>query len=334
MEVNALNIGLDAENVNEASALFENACVLEHTCTPNCYYTFDNKRQFKVTMRAGRDIKKGEHLSIMYTHMLWGTQMRQEHLWTNKYFRCKCERCLDPTELGTNISALRCIGDIGTRCGGTLLPQNPIDLDTEWHCDKCDVHISNERVDILLTNMEQNVDEVLLPSSSKKKLATVENLEALIEKMSHLLHENHYHLFALKHALIQCYGHQMGYSLNQLSDELVDRKIILCEKLLAILDALDPYTMRLTLYTGIALYELHLTLLEKDRRKTQLEIENNGNSEKPRHTEEVLQQIKVYVQKGRRAVSLNADITQGQKLIESFDKAADNLETLINELKI
>lgn len=86
MEVNALNIGLDREGVHEASALFENSCILEHSCVPNCYYTFDNKRQFKITMRAGKLIKKGEHLSIMYTHMLWGTQQRNEHLYVTVHF--------------------------------------------------------------------------------------------------------------------------------------------------------------------------------------------------------------------------------------------------------
>ena len=51
-------------------------------------------------MRAGRDIKKGEHLSIMYTHSLWGSAGRREHLNSTKKFWCKCERCKDPTEFG------------------------------------------------------------------------------------------------------------------------------------------------------------------------------------------------------------------------------------------
>lgn len=74
LEVNALNVGLgDTDNQHEISALYEYACILEHNCIPNCYYTFDSRRQCKITMRAGRTIRKGEHLSIMYTHMLWGT---------------------------------------------------------------------------------------------------------------------------------------------------------------------------------------------------------------------------------------------------------------------
>lgn len=251
---------------------------------------------------------------------------------TNKYFVCKCERCLDRTELGTFLSALRCIGDIGTHCGGTMLPQNPIDENTEWQCNKCDVRMSNERVDIILTNIENNVDELLLPSSSTKKAATVENLEMLIEKLSHLLHENHYHMFALKHTLIQCYGRQTGFSLNQLTDEQLDRKITLCKKLLIVLDTIDPHMMRLTLYTGIVLYELHLGILEKEERR--IRKENIGNAEKTKYNEVILKQAKEYVQRGRQAISLNADIIQGQKLIEQFEQAIDNLETLVNELKL
>jgi hypothetical protein len=46
----------------------------------------------------------------MYTHALWGTQARREHLAATKYFTCRCERCVDPTELGTYISGIRCLG--------------------------------------------------------------------------------------------------------------------------------------------------------------------------------------------------------------------------------
>lgn len=60
LEVNALNIGLEFGNSEEVSALFENACILEHSCLPNCFYTFDTKKHFKIRMRAGRHIKKGK----------------------------------------------------------------------------------------------------------------------------------------------------------------------------------------------------------------------------------------------------------------------------------
>ena len=53
-----------------------------------------------MTITAGRDIRKGEHFSIMYSHSLWGTQARREHLFATKKFLCFCPRCKDATEFG------------------------------------------------------------------------------------------------------------------------------------------------------------------------------------------------------------------------------------------
>lgn len=332
LEVNALNVGLggDDDDRHEISALYENACILEHSCTPNCYYTFDAKRQGKITMRAGRLIRAGEHLAIMYTHMLWGTQMRLEHLITNKYFICKCERCMDPTELTTHLSSLKCLGDIGKDCGGTLLPTSPIDITTEWFCDKCDVHISNEQIEIVLTNIEQEVDELLTPvTSHRRTIATAIEIEALIQKLSHLLHENHYHLFALKHTLIQCYGREKNNPIGELTDAVLHRKISLCEQLLRIVDTLDPCTMRLTLYTGIILYELHLAIIEQEKRKAIKTIADNIRIDL-----NVLDKVKRYLKRGKDAVNLNVDIVAGRKLIESFQKAEEELCQSFDQLNV
>lgn len=271
-------------------------------------------------MRAGRCIKKGEHLSIMYTHMLWGTHMRQDHLLTNKYFVCKCDRCVDPTELGTNFSAMKCIGDIGKSCGGTLLPKNPIDIMSEWFCDRCDVSITNEQIEIILSNIEQEVDDLMLPSVSRldpESRLDPKNFSALIEKLSNLLHENHYHLFALKHTLIQMYGHKPNYMLHELSDGILSNKIVMCEQLLDVLDHIDPNTMRLTLYTGIVLYELHLAILERNRRN----ISNGENTDKT-----TLLLARKYLKRGKEALSLNQDISQGRQLLESCERAENELE--------
>ena len=69
-----------------------------------------------MTAKAGRDIKKGEHLSIMYTHSLWGTQARRAHLNDTKKFWCHCIRCSDATEFGTEFSSIvregRCVQNV------------------------------------------------------------------------------------------------------------------------------------------------------------------------------------------------------------------------------
>lgn len=59
-------------------------------------------------LRASTAIKKGETLYATYTYTLSGTADRQQHLLEGKYFQCHCDRCLDPTELGTHFSSLKC----------------------------------------------------------------------------------------------------------------------------------------------------------------------------------------------------------------------------------
>lgn len=216
---------------------------------------------------------------------------------------------------------MKCLGDIGTSCGGTLLPKNPIDITSEWFCDRCDVSISNQQIEIILTNIEQDVDDLMLPTVSRRDPTSIgpKDFEVLIEKLSHLLHENHFHLFALKHSLIQMYGHKPNYRLHELSDEIVAKKISMCEQLLNILDHIDPNSMRLTLYTGIILYELHLAIVEQDRRNVAKGVEPNKDT---------LQTAHEHLSRGKEVLSLNQDIIQGRKLIESFERAEKDLQNL------
>ena len=71
-----------------------------------------------MSVKAGRDISKGEHLSIMYTHSLWGTQARRAHLYDTKKFWCLCPRCKDATEFGKFLA--RCLA----RALGMYLDKN------------------------------------------------------------------------------------------------------------------------------------------------------------------------------------------------------------------
>lgn len=87
-------------------SLFWKCSFLEHNCRPNCSKSFSDSGE--VIVRASVVIKKGEHISISYTDPLWGTPSRLHHLLTTKYFTCRCQRCLDPTEFGTYFSAVVC----------------------------------------------------------------------------------------------------------------------------------------------------------------------------------------------------------------------------------
>ena len=49
------------------------------------------------------------------------------------FFDCECPRCLDPTELGSLMSAVKC-----SDCeSGNLLPIDPKNLESDWLCSQC-----------------------------------------------------------------------------------------------------------------------------------------------------------------------------------------------------
>lgn len=261
IETNAMCIRLD--NKDELNGIYKIGCLLEHSCAPNCYFSFDTQNGFKLRVRAGRDIAKGENISIMYTNCLWGTQQRQEHLRLTKCFTCRCARCLDPKEFNTYFSALKCLGDGKEKCTGFHLPSNPTDPQCEWVCsaDDCAVTLSNHQVFEFMQNVENDVENLLADEKS-----TIPQIEAVIDKLSGFLHPNHYQNFALKHTLVQLYGFQPGYEYHQLPMEALDDKLNMCTTLLSVIKSLDPHFIRVSVYAGTLAIELYNTLRELKRR--------------------------------------------------------------------
>lgn len=154
---------------------------------------------------------------------------------------------------------MRCFGTEEADCNGIHLPENPLSFETEWACDKCLVKVANEQVMFLTGRMGEDIDRVLAGNPS------ISELEAVIDKLAPFLHQNHYHMFTLKHTLIQLYD-------EKVSDEILKKKLKMCEELLAIVDALDPHSIRVPIYTGIILYEKHNVLLEMHRRKQESDL--------------------------------------------------------------
>ncbi|KFB47849.1 hypothetical protein ZHAS_00015897 [Anopheles sinensis] len=322
LEVNAMVIPL--ANGREICGLYPIGCMLEHCCIPNSFYTFDCSKGMKLTFKAGRDIKKGEHLSTTYTHSLWGTQLRREHLKTNKYFSCKCERCSDPTELGTFLSALRCMGLEGEPCGGFQLPIDPLSDVSDWKCNNCPVQITYDQVNFLMSKIGEEVDDVMGRKSSVKEF------EDLIHKLQNFLHPNHFHLLTLKHSLVQMYGHFKGFLLSELPDEMLKRKLQMCRDMMRIIDTLDPQSFRLSLYAGVILLEQQAALLEltkRTQRKSEAEFpRDNQIGDVQRNFDEAVQCL------NRAKVILKNEMgtQQGKKLLEKVLEALDRADSMKN----
>ncbi|KAH8372800.1 hypothetical protein KR009_005133 [Drosophila setifemur] len=240
----------------ELSGLFRQACMMEHDCQPNCYFQFDAITQ-QIAVLAGCDLRRGDHLKIAYTNILWDTQLRQHHLRLTKYFNCRCTRCLDPTENGSYVSALACLGDVNQSCSGTHLPVDPLDEHTQWKCDTCPIFVDAAHVAELQTHMTEQVENLLA-----RRPATNE-VELLLARLSRMLHPNHFHMFNLKHTLIQLYGSEQGLKLSVLSDLQLDRKLRLCYDLHNVCVRLDPHSIKLAIHVTVILVEVALTLEEQ-----------------------------------------------------------------------
>ncbi|XP_034188747.2 SET and MYND domain containing, arthropod-specific, member 5 [Osmia lignaria lignaria] len=215
-------------------AIYNTACLLEHSCVANTRHSFviDDKGRPRIIIKALCFIKKGEHLSTMYTHALWATRARRTHLLETKYFSCRCKRCADPTELGSHLGTLKCPHD-----NGFILPKTPLDFESEWACDSCPGVLTAAEVMQFTGKLEEDVDEVMFQPRKN-------TLIDLYSRLTTLLHPGHQ----------QCIT--VGHSLIQLLPANDPRKAELCKRIIEVTKLLDPYGARVALYTAVALREL------------------------------------------------------------------------------
>ncbi|XP_034242322.1 SET domain-containing protein SmydA-8-like [Thrips palmi] len=277
LDVNALEIGSGGV---ELSALYPTAYLMEHSCVPNTRHTFGSASSaeqrsdrasldadFKITLRAGVAIKKDDHISTMYTHILWGTMARREHLLAVKGFHCRCRRCGDPRELGSMLSALRCLscgsrGDVAD--DAFLLPTDPLADSADWRCAGCGAPLAAEHVVQVVASLDEQVGRALEGTGDARMLEDVAN------KLDKLLHPHHYHCLQVKHSLLQVYGSQPGLEMDRLSEQQLQRKAALCREVMGVLLQLDPMLCRLQLYASVCLLELQRADLEALKRSLAL----------------------------------------------------------------
>ena len=76
----------------------------------------------RLILRTTVKIEKGSEIYTTYTHTMNPTLLRRDHLQQGKFFDCECSRCADPTELGTNMSSMKC-----NKCdSGFIMSSNPL----------------------------------------------------------------------------------------------------------------------------------------------------------------------------------------------------------------
>ncbi|XP_059048734.1 SET domain-containing protein SmydA-8 [Achroia grisella] len=321
IDTNALEIRLP--DGAELHALYTNTCIMEHSCIPNTKHTFmqspkDKNDLYRITVKVVVPLQKEHHVTTMYTHALWGTQARRQHLKDTKYFACRCTRCSDPTELGTYLSAMKCLGDGNNECDGVHLPEDPLDDETEWACNKCPIKINSSQVNMVITQMGEEVENVQMVGGS------VPILESLLCRLSTFLHPNHYHLYSIKHSLIQLYGRQPSYT----SVEILEKKIKMCKDLIIITRALDPGNARLSLYNAVLQHELHSALLSK------VKVKIDSSKRNVDHIVSITTEAKVAIENALECLKDDIDETAGKKLFEVIKKSKMSFDKYCKKRKL
>ncbi|XP_066259823.1 SET domain-containing protein SmydA-8-like [Euwallacea similis] len=231
--------------------LFPKLAILSHNCISNIHHAVDctgngELSDCTVNVRASIDVPTGGELFSSYTYSLWPTLVRREFLRESKYFECTCQRCADPTELGTHMSSLKC-----QRCdNGVIVSTNALDDLCEWKCTHCDFKTHGRAVRKVFAAIQNEVDQVEWVGGPEG----IQQRETIFKKYRSVLHPKNAYMTILRSALTQMYGKAEGYTLEDLPDVVLERKIELCQHLLEVLDVIEPGRSRIR---GMTLYELH-----------------------------------------------------------------------------
>ena len=177
---------------------------------------------FVMEVRSKTAIRKGEEITTRYLGPWEGQPSRQLKIEQNWRFICNCRRCKDPTELGTNFSAIKCpkcieeeisnnkdtkgntnmIVNNGTpKNGGYLLPINVQDLGTPWQCNDCGRRKYLSDIECILRKVQTALEKIksdILASMSNTFTKVVKDIRIAINVLEEKLHPNHYLIFQFK----------------------------------------------------------------------------------------------------------------------------------------
>eukprot|EP00092_Neocalanus_flemingeri_P021681 GFUD01023519.1.p1 GENE.GFUD01023519.1~~GFUD01023519.1.p1 ORF type:complete len:518 (-),score=116.80 GFUD01023519.1:53-1606(-) len=238
--------------------MFFEPALMNHHCVGNTRLMLDNSNL--MTVIASQQIKKNKPIKFNYGRALDTTWTRQVNLLENKYFSCQCDRCLDPTELGSNVSSLKCREE---KCEGSTIPKEPMNMKGDWICAKCEAVVDGECVRKLLKSLQKDIEGL-----DRNDMAAVKNI---VTKYAGKLHKNHGVLTELKQYLISGMGRLPGYEMEDLKESDHKQKILLCQEVLEVLDKVEP---GLSLGRGLMMFELHSSLVMVSN----MEFEKKRNS--------------------------------------------------------
>lgn len=188
--------------------VYKRASLVEHSCAPNCVWSISNFPEFKIRLRAAYPLEKGQKLTINHLEFHAegpkGTVERRMGIFLRFGFTCMCERCVDPTELGTYASAFVCQkcrrpdeNKVVAEDMGYLLPANQSALgiteDIPWRCNACQYAIQLNRLYPKIEELTQAIEANDGKAIDYNPVAAGEIANILIDKYKGIfLHPNHW----------------------------------------------------------------------------------------------------------------------------------------------
>lgn len=235
-------------------AMYRTACLISHDCSPNTRHTF--APDHTIHIYTTRRINKGDPISATYTNSLWCTEDRRQHLNVSKCFWCECDRCFDPTEFGSYLSAIRC-----SRCSGFrdhiqsddlqyITSTNPLDSEALWKCGKC--------TNIQKANQIRAGNLAVGKELKEVNRSSVESLLAVLSKYESMLGPTNHHIVDVKYSIASLLGNRPAYQLDILSMEQLQLKEKYCRELLQLADKVEPGSTR---WRGQLLLELQMAVV-------------------------------------------------------------------------
>jgi len=206
-------------------AVYPMQALLNHSCMCNTT-SQDYPQERRVEIKARFKIKKGEEITTSYIRPTQDTQSRRELLAHTWHFWCSCARCSDPTEGGSFLAAIKCPLCPSER----VLPNDPLDTDTDWTCEKCDNVLSAEKHQQLLCQALEIIN------SYPKDGITHDQLEEMLQNLTKFLSSTHWLMIEIQQKLLNVY---INFK-NNCSREIKERRIQLCERILLYMDKVDP----------------------------------------------------------------------------------------------
>ena len=134
--------------------LYALAATINHSCNPNCCQTFDLSTSAALSIRALRNIEKGEEITIAYIDIGKPTWWRKKELLKSYGFLCSCNRCHTSSSDGYKCQKIDCRG---------ISRINENDLFISWKSYPCNKIQITDATDVINDSLKDHSLKISFP---------------------------------------------------------------------------------------------------------------------------------------------------------------------------